>query len=107
MKSAHSAFTACISSYRPPYARAINPVELLRAVVRRADLLSEKLIVEVAHFEPVEFRVIGNGVYPSVALTLPRDVPSDWTVLLEKAKEILSQGIDALLVRASCRLKAP
>ena len=44
----------------------------------------------MAHFEPVELPVHAVGVYPSLALSLPRDAPPEWPTLLESAKAILT-----------------
>jgi hypothetical protein len=54
------------------------------------DRLMERLVLEIAHFEPVEFPVIGFGMYASVSVALPRHDPQlledDWTALLEEAR---------------------
>lgn len=34
--------------------------------------INETLLVEVAHYEPMAVTVSGEGVFPAVALTLPR-----------------------------------
>ena len=58
----------------------------------------EKLILEIAHFDPVEFPIYGEGIYCQLGVTLPRDenvnpwglplasgLPS-WPEMLEEAR---------------------
>ncbi|CAM9551896.1 unnamed protein product [Chrysoparadoxa australica] len=37
------------------------------------EIVKETIVVEAGHFDPVEFNIYGQGVYPSLAVSLPRD----------------------------------
>ena len=51
--------------------------------------ITEKLVLEVAHFEPVEFPVHGEGIYASVAMSLPRMPVDGWEELCDEARATL------------------
>eukprot|EP00232_Nephroselmis_pyriformis_P008175 CAMPEP_0182895474 /NCGR_PEP_ID=MMETSP0034_2-20130328/25702_1 /TAXON_ID=156128 /ORGANISM="Nephroselmis pyriformis, Strain CCMP717" /LENGTH=2117 /DNA_ID=CAMNT_0025029307 /DNA_START=132 /DNA_END=6482 /DNA_ORIENTATION=- len=56
------------------------------------DRVVEKFLVEVAHFEPEEITVLGEGVYPTIAISLPREPREDFPAFLESAKTALTSG---------------
>eukprot|EP00501_MAST-03F_sp_TOSAG23-6_P000263 GSMAST32.ASY1.ANO1.269.1 assembled CDS len=60
------------------------------------ETIDEKLVLEVAHFEPVEIPVRGIGVYSSVSLSLPQTITEEWTDLMESAREYLLAAEESL-----------
>lgn len=70
-----------------------NQREVLRMRVKAGvpDRLSEVVLIEVAHCESETVTVIGEGVYPSCVLTLPRQPEDDYAALLEEARQRLVQ----------------
>jgi len=74
------------------------------------DIICERLLIEIAHFDPIEFPIFGEGVYVGVSVGLPRDrnrlafpwregVPdTPWAEVLEQAKRRLVQGADPSLL---------
>ena len=64
----------------------------------------EKLVLEIAHFDPVEFPVYGEGIYCQLGVTLPRDENvNPWGLLL-------SSGLPSwpeMLEEARCNLVDP
>ncbi|CAM9191035.1 unnamed protein product, partial [Phaeothamnion confervicola] len=40
------------------------------------ELVAELLVLELGHFDPVELPIYGQGVYASVAVSLPREAPA-------------------------------
>uniref|UniRef100_A0A7S2QVW6 MSP domain-containing protein n=2 Tax=Triparma pacifica TaxID=91992 RepID=A0A7S2QVW6_9STRA len=80
----------------------VFPNEKQKIVVRfkpgLPEKVFEKLILEIAHFDPVEFPIYGEGIYCQLGVTLPRDenvnpwglplssgLPS-WPEMLEEAR---------------------
>ena len=52
--------------------------------------ISEKVIIEVAHFEPVEFPIYGEGTFATVDVAMPRYEEEDaWAELLQEAEQSL------------------
>ncbi|KAH8054149.1 hypothetical protein JL720_14520 [Aureococcus anophagefferens] len=62
----------------------------------------ENLVIEVAHFEPVDFPITGTGIYASVSVSLPRDAKkmahnlgadlgTTWASAISKTREFLQQ----------------
>ena len=49
----------------------------------------ELLNVKVAHFEPVAVSLVGQGVYPALALTLPRARNEEYDQALFEAQDLL------------------
>ena len=68
--------------------------------------VEEFLVVEVAHFPPVELPVTGEGVYPVLSLGLPRVVAAQWagacaeavSELQSRAEKLQAAAQDANLV---------
>ena len=58
------------------------------------ETICERLILEIAHFDPIEFPIYGEGIYPQVHVSLPRDesklklppVYDNWNAVVDKAK---------------------
>lgn len=77
------------------------------------EIMCERLLIEVAHFDPIEFPVYGEGVYVGVGVSLPRDltkpvfpwreekseVPLKWSDVVGEAKKRLTQMDPSLLPR--------
>ena len=53
------------------------------------DTLTETIRIEVAHFEPTPITITGEGVFPLVALTLPRVENDAFATALATAKDRL------------------
>lgn len=51
--------------------------------------VQEVLKIKVAHFEPVAVSLVGRGVYPALALTLPRPRNRDYDQALIQAQDSL------------------
>lgn len=51
------------------------------------DRISEKFHVQVAHFEPEEIFIVGEGIYPCVAFNIPHvyDLEDTYEAFLEQA----------------------
>ncbi|DAZ93738.1 TPA: hypothetical protein N0F65_007364 [Lagenidium giganteum] len=60
-----------------PMTGKIGPNDKQRIVVRLRpgipENFEETLIIEVAHFQPMEFKLYGSGIFASVAMNLPRE----------------------------------
>eukprot|EP00939_MAST-03C_sp_MAST-3C-sp1_P000134 g134.t1 len=74
--------------------------ERARVTIRFCPILperiQEKIVVQVAHFEPIELNVIGVGIYSSVVLSLPHDTSDDWESLIDAARsQLLEDGTTA------------
>jgi hypothetical protein len=107
-----------------PSAGKVYPGERQRVVVRFApgipEVMCERLLIEVAHFDPVEFPVYGEGVYVGVAVGLPRDSDKpifhwrpeaegtqvEWEALLEQAQKRLTT-VDPAMVPMPFDLTPP
>ena len=53
------------------------------------DHVQELLNIKVAHFEPVAVSLVGRGVYPALALTLPRARNGEYDQALIEAQDSL------------------
>lgn len=53
------------------------------------DHIRELLNIQVAHFEPVAVSLVGEGVYPALALTLPRAKNWEYDQVLTQAQDSL------------------
>ena len=53
------------------------------------DRIQELLNIKVAHFEPVAISLVGQGVYPALALTLPRARNGEYDQALIEAQDSL------------------
>ncbi|KAJ0401033.1 hypothetical protein P43SY_009913 [Pythium insidiosum] len=62
----------------------------------------EILFIEVAHFEPIAFKLLGNGIFAAVSLNLPREFhaastiagePPKWRELKKRARLSLESSI--------------
>ena len=51
--------------------------------------IKELLNIKVAHFEPVAVSLVGQGVYPALALTLPRVRSGEYDQALLEAQDSL------------------
>ena len=57
------------------------------------NLTKTEFQIRVGHFEPDEIILTGEGVFPRIALDLPRDIESDnFNELLEIAKQNLANA---------------
>lgn len=65
---------------------------LVRFVPPVPDKFVERFTVEVAHFEPHEFVIYGEGIYPSVYLSLPRVKSDRYESLKEEARRKLERA---------------
>jgi len=50
------------------------------------DVVNEQFLVEIAHFDPIVFKLTAIGIYPAVLLNLGRPDEDDHTERMEKAK---------------------
>lgn len=67
------------------------------------DRIDEYIALEVAHFEPIRIAVVGEGIYQSVALSLPRNVDDAFAPFLEEARRLLRQEGPRASLPASLR----
>jgi hydrocephalus-inducing protein len=65
---------------------------LVRFVPTVPDKFVERFTIEVAHFEPHEFVIYGEGIYPCVRLNLPRFRTEQYDALKEEARKKLVQA---------------
>lgn len=58
--------------------------------------ITERLVIEVAHFEPCEFPIHGQGIYAAMCVSLPREVEDaeDWDLALVAARHRLMERLD-------------
>lgn len=59
------------------------------------DRIKETLSIRVAHFQPQVVTLLGEGVYPSLSLTLPRVRSPEYQQALAEAQESLQQAAAA------------
>ena len=60
------------------------------------DRIMERLMIDIAHFEPVVFPVYGHGIFTSCHVSLPRKDANDedWLTALDEAKRAREGQID-------------
>lgn len=71
------------------------------------EMMCEKLVLEIAHFEPVTFPIYGEGIYVQAAVQLPRDTSMPlfhWRTKSEGTEDTLGVTWDDLLAQAKIRL---
>eukprot|EP00854_Cymbomonas_tetramitiformis_P000766 gene766-1240_t len=64
----------------------------LKVVPGIPDKISEKFLVEVAHFEPAEVELVGEGVYPCILLSLPRLIDEEYAAFMQEARCLLIEN---------------
>lgn len=83
----------------------VAPGEKSRILVRLRpgvpEAFDETLVLEIAHFQPIEFKLLGTGTFSSVTCNLPREnhascvvdgVSPNWPQLKKRARQILEQS---------------
>ena len=76
-----------------PQTQVVNPGDKCKIQIQvypgLPTLIATSFTVEVAHFEPQVVVVTGKGIFPHVAVNLPRLNPTDYARLLEEAEGVL------------------
>ena len=99
-------FEVLTSSLTRPYILDISPTRGKLAAGEKVTLkmhitagipekIAEFITLEVAHFEPIRIEIVGEGVYPAVALSLPRDVDDAFTPYVQEARALLLSSTQA------------
>lgn len=73
-----------------PMVGKIAPNDKQRILVRLRpgipEQFDETIVIEVAHFQPIEFKLFGNGIFSSVLINLPRENHPSSTIQGENPK---------------------
>ncbi|GMF21897.1 unnamed protein product [Phytophthora lilii] len=89
-----------------PTSGKIAPNEKQRILVRLRpgipEYFEETLVLEIAHFQPIPFKLFGSGTFAAVSLNLPREnhpvsavrgEPPKWKELKKRAKQNIELGM--------------
>ncbi|RKO94829.1 hypothetical protein BDK51DRAFT_29881 [Blyttiomyces helicus] len=57
------------------------------------DMVDDNFFIQIAHFEPVKIRIMGLGIFPRIALNLPRVPDERFEGLLVEAKAMIGKHI--------------